>query len=162
MSLRPEMIGSIPPETARVTQAAFPHGNRYVRLRDELGVSYDDALFAPLFSSRGRPAEAPWRLALVSVLQFAEELSDRQAADAVCARIDRKYVLGLELTDPGFDASVLRVCQPGMGSVSLSILLANSHCPHGNRNSFNREPTRHLVGGRIGRGSVNRSGGSES
>ena len=78
-----------------------------MRLRDELGVTYDDALFAPLFSRRGQPAESPWRLALVSVLQFAESLADRQAADAVRPRIDWKYLLGLELTDPGFDASVL-------------------------------------------------------
>jgi len=54
-----------------------------------------------------RAAEAPWRLALVTVLQFAEGLSDRQAADAVRARIDWKYALGLSLEDPGFDFSVL-------------------------------------------------------
>lgn len=53
------------------------------------------------------PAEAPWRLALVTVMQFAEGLSDRQAADAVRSRIDFKYALGLELTDPGFDHTVL-------------------------------------------------------
>ena len=88
MSLRPEVIGPVPEETARVAHAAFPRGTRYLRLRDELGVIYDDALFAPLFPERGRPAEAPWRLALVSVLQFPEELSDRQAAEAVRARID--------------------------------------------------------------------------
>jgi transposase len=107
MSLRPEVIGPVPDETARVARAAFPHGNRYLCLRDELGVVYDDAVFVPLFSERGRPAEAPWRLALVSVLQFAEQLSDRQAADAVRGRIDWKYLLGLALDDPGFDASVL-------------------------------------------------------
>ncbi len=50
---------------------------------------------------------APWRLALVTIMQFAEGLSDRQAADAVRARIDCKYALSLELDDPGFDASVL-------------------------------------------------------
>jgi transposase len=63
--------------------------------------------FAKLFASRGQPAEAPWRLALVTVLQFAEGLSDRQAADAVRGRIDWKYLLGLELADPGFDHTVL-------------------------------------------------------
>ena len=71
------------------------------------GVIYDDASFSPLFAVRGRPAESPWRLALVTVMQFAEGLSDRQAAEAVRARIDWKYALGLELTDPGFDFSVL-------------------------------------------------------
>ena len=64
-------------------------------------------MFAALFPSRGQPAEAPARLALVTILQFAEGLSDIQAATAVRARIDWKYALGLELTDCGFDASVL-------------------------------------------------------
>ncbi len=76
-------------------------------LRDELGTIFEDQEFAALYPSRGRPAETPWRLALVTVLQFREDLSDRPAADAVRARIDWKYLLGLELTDPGFDASVL-------------------------------------------------------
>ena len=57
--------------------------------------------------SAASPHCAPWRLALVTILQFREDLSDRRAADAVRARIDWKYLLGLELTDPGFDASVL-------------------------------------------------------
>jgi transposase len=110
MTLYPQAaqdIGPVPAETARVARAAFPHGNVFLRMRDEVGVLYADQTFAPLFSTRGRPAEAPWRLALVSVLQYAEGLSDRQAADAVRGRLDWKYVLGLELTDAGFDASVL-------------------------------------------------------
>ena len=107
MSLQPEAIGPIPEETARVAHAAFPDGATALRVRDELGTIYQDEAFASLFSTRGRPAEAPWRLALVSVLQFAEALPDRKAADAVRGRIDWKYALGLELTDPGFDASVL-------------------------------------------------------
>src|SRR5262249_42545966 len=56
---------------------------------------------------RGQPALPPWRLALVTVLQFREGLSERRAADAVRGRIDWKYLLGMELTDPGFDHSVL-------------------------------------------------------
>src|SRR5919197_446572 len=107
MSLRPEPDGPVPEETARVARAAFPKGNGYLRLRDELGTLYAAQTFAPLFAVRGRAAEAPWRLALVLVLQFAENLSDRAAADAVRSRIDWQYLLGLELTDPGFDASVL-------------------------------------------------------
>jgi transposase len=107
MSLRPEAIRPVPDETVRVARAAFPRGNVYMQLRDVLGVVYDDASFAPLFATRGRPAEAPWRLALVTVMQFAEGLSDRQAAEAVRARIDWKYALGLDLDDPGFDFSVL-------------------------------------------------------
>lgn len=107
MSLRIEKIGPVPAETERVARAAFPKGNAYMQMRDVLGVVYTDVDFAPLFATRGRPAEAPWRLALVTVLQFAEGLSDRQAADAVRARIDWKYALGLELSDSGFDFSIL-------------------------------------------------------
>jgi transposase len=107
VSLKPEPIGSVPEETARVVRAAFPKGNTYTRMRDELGVLWEDEDFAGLFPTRGQPALAPWRLALVTVMQFAEGLSDRQAADAVRSRIDWKYALGLKLEDPGFDFSVL-------------------------------------------------------
>src|SRR3954468_3118878 len=107
MSLRPTPCADIPANTAAAARAAFPKGNVYLRLRDELGTIFTDAPFAPLFASRGQPAACPWRLALVTLLQFAENLSDRRAAEAVRSRIDWKYLLGLELTDPGFDASVL-------------------------------------------------------
>ena len=106
MSLRPCPIGPVPEETARIAHAAFPHGSAWMRLRDVLGPIYDDASFAALFSQRGRPAGAPRRLALVSVMQFAERLSDRKAVDAVRGSIDWKYALGLPLDDAGFDASV--------------------------------------------------------
>lgn len=107
MTLHPENIGPIPEETIRVARAAFPKGNNYMRMRDELGTLYTDDDFADLFPRCGQLALAPWRLALITIMQFAEGLSDRQAADAVRARIDWKYALGLELTDPGFDFSVL-------------------------------------------------------
>jgi transposase len=107
MSLHPQEILPVPEETRRVAQAAFPRGNVYMRMRDELGAIYDDQLFAPLFPVRGQPAASPWRLALTTVMQFAEGLSDRQAADAVRSRIDWKYALSLELTNPGFDHTVL-------------------------------------------------------
>jgi len=107
MSLRPEVSPAIPEETVRVARASFPKGSRYTRLRDELGAVFDDARFAGLFPARGRPAEAPWRLALVTLFQLAEGLPDRQAAEAVRGRIDWKYALALPLTDPGFDSTVL-------------------------------------------------------
>jgi transposase len=107
MSLRPEPIGGIPAETARVARAAFPKGTVVTRLRDEFSALYEDEDFRKLYPARGQPGLAPWRLALVTVFQFLEHLSDRQAADAVRARIDWKYALGLELTDPGFHFSVL-------------------------------------------------------
>lgn len=107
MSLKPKALDLIPDETARVAHAAFPKGNIYLRIRDELGSIYKDESFVELFASRGQPAQCPSRLAWITILQFAEGLSDRQAAEAVRSRIDWKYLLGLELTDPGFDASVL-------------------------------------------------------
>src|SRR5262244_1921839 len=107
MSLKIMPIPPIPDETIRVAQAAFPHGTLLIQIRDTLGTLYSDEDFADLFPSHGQPAEAPWRLALVSVLQFVEGLTDRQAADAVRSRLDWKYVLSLDLTDPGFDHTVL-------------------------------------------------------
>ncbi len=107
MSIQPQTSYPIPEETQRVARAAFPKGNLYMRMRDELGEVYQDSAFQELFPGKGQPAESPGRLAWVTVMQFSEGLSDRQAADAVRGRIDWKYVLGLELTDEGFDYSVL-------------------------------------------------------
>ena len=107
MSLQPGLIPDVPENTAHVARAAFPDGHPYLQLRDQLGTLFTDADFADLYPRRGQPALAPWRLALVTILQFREDLSDRRTADAVRARIDWKYLLGLELTDPGFDDSVL-------------------------------------------------------
>jgi transposase len=107
MSLRPQALAPVSHETARIARAAFPANNPYLALRDELGTWFVDVDFTALYPTRGRPAEAPWRLALITIFQFLENLSDRQAADAVRARIDWKYALALELTDPGFDSSVL-------------------------------------------------------
>jgi transposase len=107
MSLKPRPIPPVPQETVRVARAAFRKGNPLLQLRDELGAIFADADFADLFPKRGQPGLPPWRLALVTLLQFRENLPDRRAAEAVRARIDWKYLLGLELADPGFDHSVL-------------------------------------------------------
>jgi len=107
MSLQPRSVPPVPEETARIARAVFGPQHPYLKLRDELGPLFQDDLFAELFPTRGQPAEAPWRLALVTLLQFAEGLSDRQAADAVRSRLDWKYLLSLEVTDPGFHYSVL-------------------------------------------------------
>ena len=107
MSLQPQATYQIPEETARVAQAAFPTPNIYMQMAEALGFFYEDEDFAALFPQRGQPALSPARLALVTIFQFAEGLSDRQAADAVRARIDWKYALALELTDSGFDRTVL-------------------------------------------------------
>jgi len=104
MSLHPTFDAGVPTETVAVAHAAFPRGHAYLSLRDALGSIYADAQFAALFARDGQPAACPWRLALVTLLQFAENLSDRRAAEAVRASIDCKYLLGLALTDPGSDA----------------------------------------------------------
>lgn len=105
--MQPEAIAAVPEETARVARAIVPKGNRYLLLRDELGTIYNDEQFHQLYPSRGSYAEAPWRLALVCIMQYMENYTDRQAAEAVQMRIDWKYALSLELTDQGFDATVL-------------------------------------------------------
>ncbi|SRR5579883_1227537 len=105
MSIHTQPINPVPEETARVAHLAFPKGNRYLTLRDELGTVYKDQDFTDLFSSYGQSGVSPWRLALICVMQFMEDLPDRQAAEAVRSRIDWKYALGLELSDPGFDFS---------------------------------------------------------
>jgi len=128
MSLRPNGLTQIPAETSRVARAAFPKGCLAMRARDALGPLFTDEQFAELFAARGRPAWSPARLALVLVLQFVEGLTDRQAADAVRARLDWKYALGLDLDDPGFDASVLtefraRLLADGQTERLLGLLL---------------------------------------
>ena len=107
MSLHPHVIAPVPEETARVARAAFPKGHPYLTFRDALGTIFQDEDFATLFPLGGQPGLPPWRLALVTIMQFRENLADRQAAEAVRARIDWKYLLSLELTDSGFDFSVL-------------------------------------------------------
>ncbi|HXX78083.1 MAG TPA: IS1182 family transposase [Ktedonobacteraceae bacterium] len=128
MSLQPQAIPPIPEETARVARAIFPSGNRYMHLRDALGTIYRDDQFAALYPAGGQFAEQPWRIALVLVMQYMENYTDRQAAEAMTTRIDWKYVLSLELTDPGFDFSVLsefrqRLLVSGQEEQILSTLL---------------------------------------
>jgi transposase len=129
MSMHPEPIFEVPELTATVAKAAFPKGNRYMKMRDELGTLYSDEQFADLYPRVGQPASTPWRLALVTLVQFAEDLTDRQAADAVRSRIDLKYLLGLELDDAGFDFSVLsefrkRLLDGGAEGRLLNVMLA--------------------------------------
>ena len=107
MALKPLPIPPVPDLTRIIAAAAFPKGNVYVQMRDELGSLYTDDLFTELYAEEGQPGWSPWRLALVSIMQFTENLSDRQAAEAVRARVDWKYALSLELSDPGFHYSVL-------------------------------------------------------
>src|SRR5438876_8017354 len=107
MSLPPQPLEPVREEAARVARGAFPKGHPYLTFRDALGTIFQDEDFTALFPAWGQPGIPPWRLALVTIMQFRENLADRQAAEAVRARIDWKYLLSLELTDPGCDFSVL-------------------------------------------------------
>jgi transposase len=123
MSLKPPDIPPVPEETARVARAAFPHGSPYLTFRDALGTIFQNDDFAALFPTWGQPGLPPWRLALVAIMQFREQLSDRQAAEAVRARIDWKYLLSLELSDPGFNYSVLSEFRDRLLAGSAEVLL---------------------------------------
>lgn len=108
MTLHARDLIHIPEETVEVAQEAFPKGNVYMTMRDRLNIWYKDSDYADLFqSTEGRVAESPGRLNLVLVMQYAEGLSDKQAAEAVRSRIDWKYALGLSLRDAGFHYSIL-------------------------------------------------------
>lgn len=130
MSLQPTPVGPIPEDTIRIAQAAFPKGNAVMRLRDEFGSFYQDEDFQTLFSKWGQPGLSPWRLALITVLQFMDHLSDRQAAEHVRARIDWKYALGLELTDPGFHFSVLTEFRARLVAGNVEHLLLDQMLSH--------------------------------
>jgi len=129
MCVQPRPWPEVPAETARVAKRAFRKGSLAIRVRDELGAWCSDEVFAGAYGVRGAPGISPAQLAVVTVLQFAGNLGDRQAADAVRGRLDWKYCLGLALDDDGFDFSVLsefrsRLVAGGMEAVLLEVLLA--------------------------------------
>ena len=105
--LKPDPNPPIPAETVRVIRTILPKGNAITRLRDEFGTIYTNDDFVALYPPNGQPGIAPWRLALVTVFQFFENLTDRQAAQAVLTRLDWKYALSLNVTDVSFDFTVL-------------------------------------------------------
>ena len=126
--MQPRPWPEVPAETARVARSAFRKGSLAIRARDRLGAWCGDGAFAGVYGSRGRPGISPAQLAMVTVLQFSENLADRQAADAVRGRLDWKYCLGLELEDGGFDFSVLsefrsRLVAGGQERVIFDLLL---------------------------------------
>jgi transposase len=130
MTLHPQSVKSMPELTLQIAKKAFPQGNLYMRMRDQLGTFYTDWDFEDLFPQTGQPAASPWRLALITVMQFVEGLTDRQAANAVASRIDWKYALGLDLTDQGFNFSVLsefrtRLIEGGAEKRILDLMLSS-------------------------------------
>ena len=130
MTLHPQSVQPIPALTKEIAKEAFPNNNLYMMMRDRLGTFYNDWDFSDLFPRMGQPATSPWRLALITVMQFVEGLTDRQAASAVASRIDWKYALSLELTDRGFDFSVLsefrtRLIKGGAERQLLDLMLSS-------------------------------------
>src|SRR5437667_2581351 len=130
MSMQPKPWPEVPAVTAQVAKRAFrKQGSLPIRIRDELGSWYADAQFAGAYPVRGKPGLSPAQLAVVTVLQFTGDLTDRQAADAVRGRVDWKYCLGLDLADPGFEFTVLsgfrdRLLAGGAERVIFDALLA--------------------------------------
>ena len=107
MSLKRRFISEIPEETAHVAKQIHGKGNIYMQIRDELTEMFNDEMFSDLYSSQGRSAVSPSKLVLVLIMQYMADYSDRQAIEAVRDKISWKYVLGMKLTDKGFDHSVL-------------------------------------------------------
>ncbi len=107
MSLQPMGFPSLPEMTARVARKAFRKGNLYLTIGDQIGAIFTDEDFADLYAPEGSPGAAPAQLMLVLIFQALENLSDREAAEAVCGRIEWKYALHLELDDPGFHFALL-------------------------------------------------------
>ncbi len=95
MSYQSQGSTPIPDEPSRIARAVFPAGTLAMDVRDDRAALYTDEDFVDLFAARGQVAECPWRLTVVTILQFLEGLTDRQAADAVRSRIDWQYLLGL-------------------------------------------------------------------
>ncbi len=94
MTLHPINQWTVPEQTLRIARASFPKGNVYMKMYDELAVLYTDEDFSDLFPVKGgQSAISPAKLALVTIMQFAEGLTDRQAADAVRSRIEWLVVL---------------------------------------------------------------------
>ena len=91
MTLHPQEQWIIPEQTVAMARASFRKGNVYMLMYEELGRLYTDQDFLELYPNCGKLAWSPASLALVTLMQFAEGLTDRQAADAVRARIDWKY-----------------------------------------------------------------------
>ena len=103
MSMQPKPWPEVPEATARTARSSSRKGNLAMRIRDVLGEVHADEAFTAAFGVRGRPGISPAQLMIVTVLQFTENLTDRQAGEAVRDRITWKYAIGVELEDPGFD-----------------------------------------------------------
>ena len=131
MSMQAKGLPVVPDQTVATAHAAFPGGSLPIRVRDHLAAVFADEPFAEAFGVRGAPGMSPAVLSLVTVLQFAEDLTDRQAAAMAVRAIDWKYALGMELTDTGFDHTVLsrfraRLADHGLERMTFDRLLA--HC----------------------------------
>ena len=107
MSLKVRPVPPIPDDIATLIRQILPASHALVLMGDRLSQFISDEDFADLYPAEGKPALSPALLALVTVLQYWEFLSDRQAAHMVITRLDWKYALHLALAYAGFDHSVL-------------------------------------------------------
>ncbi len=132
--LRPvPLVGEIPQATAELARKVHPRGTDEMRVRDALGPLFTDTdfttgPFAKMYSNLGQPGLSPALLTMVMILQFRHNLSDQDAAQAVCDRISWKYALGLDLDYCGFDPSVLtefrtRLIDNGRVDAMLDVML---------------------------------------
>ncbi len=128
MSLQAQPLDPIPALSNRIAHASLPKGTLVMHLRDAPGSLYGDADLADVFPKRGRAAEAPWRLALVTVLHALENLSGRQAAEMVREQLNWKYALPLPLDDEGFDVSILTDFRQRLVDHAVKIACWNPFC----------------------------------
>lgn len=70
----------VPPLTVPMARASNPRGTAAMWVRDQLDGQFSDADFAGWHPADGRRGLSPARMALVSVLQYAENLTSRQVS----------------------------------------------------------------------------------
>src|SRR5438270_878662 len=139
MSMKPHGLEPIPEETRQLVERLCPKGTMITQLRDELGPIYSDEQFAHLFPHRGRPAEAPWRLALVTWLQahLNPQWCDRYVHRFELARFPKAQTQRQQLRQQvGQDVAQLLACleqvdtPQGLGSLPEVGLLRQIFAQH--------------------------------
>jgi Transposase DDE domain/Transposase domain (DUF772) len=91
----------LPTTGARWCEAALPAGSVYRFLARERARLFPPELFADLFQPTGRRSVPPSILAVVTVLQRLEGLSDREAADRFAFDVRWRYAAGVADAVPG-------------------------------------------------------------
>jgi len=107
MCLKPQAPRAMPIEMLPLGIALLAPDNPYRLVGERLYEEYREADFADLYPVEGQPALSPVDLAFVTVFQDMEDLSDRQAAEAMRVRLDWKFALHHPVDYVGFNFSVL-------------------------------------------------------